>query len=115
MDDKCLFCRMIARQIETRKVHEDDLTFAFHDIDPKAPVHILIIPKEHISSLREVDESKKDILGHLLVTASKLAKEMEISESGYRLVINSGPDAGQAVGHLHLHLLGGRKLSWPPG
>lgn len=110
-----MFCSMVAGQIETKKVYEDDTTLAFHDIDPKAPVHILVIPKEHISSLREVEEGKKNILGHLLITASKLAEELGVSETGYRVVINAGPDAGQAVDHLHLHLLGGRRLSWPPG
>jgi len=115
MNDDCLFCKIAAKQIASKQVYEDELAFAFHDIEPGAPVHVLIIPKEHISSLREVDESKTSILGHLLVVANKIAKQLGVSESGYRVAINAGPDAGQAVDHLHLHLLGGRRLKWPPG
>jgi len=115
MNDDCLFCKIVSGQIESKKVYEDDLCFAFHDIEPRAPVHVLIIPKEHISSLREADESQENILGHLLIVASKIAKQMGVSESGYRIAINAGPDAGMAVHHLHVHLLGGRRLKWPPG
>jgi len=115
MSDDCLFCKIAAKQIESNKVYEDDVAFAFHDIEPRAPVHVLIIPKEHIPSLREVDDNQENILGHLLVVASKIAKDLSVSESGYRIAINAGPDAGMAVNHLHVHLLGGRRLKWPPG
>jgi len=111
----CLFCSIAAGDIESKKLYEDDTSFAFEDIDPKAPAHALIIPKEHISSLAVVDESKSDILGHLLVVANELSKQLGVNESGYRVVINAGADAGQEVAHIHVHLLGGRKLSWPPG
>ncbi len=114
-DPNCLFCKMVAGQIQTNKVYEDETVFAFNDIDPQAPVHVLVIPKEHIASLAEIDESKDNLMGHLLVVATKIAKDLNISDSGYRVVINTGKDAGQAVGHIHLHLLGGRDLKWPPG
>lgn len=106
---------MIAGQIETKKVYEDELALAFHDIDPRAPVHVLIIPKRHISSLKDVNENDQEVLGHLLLTASKVADKLGVGDTGYRVAINAGADAGQAVAHLHLHLLGGRKLDWPPG
>lgn len=114
-DSNCLFCKMVAGQMETKTVYEDEAAFAFHDIDPQAPVHILIIPKQHLSSLKVASNDQEQLLGHLLNIANKIAKDLGIDESGYRIVINTGRDAGQAVGHLHVHLLGGREMTWPPG
>jgi len=111
----CLFCRIIAKQIPADILYENEKVLAFKDINPQAPVHILIIPKKHISRISDLEESDKDIISELIFIAKKLAEEKGIAESGYRLVLNNNKDAGQAVFHIHLHLLGGRKLSWPPG
>lgn len=105
---------MIAGQVPTKKAYEDDKTFAFHDINPQAPTHILIVPKKHIAGLKEATPEDADIIGYCQLVAAKLARERDL-ENGYRTVYNVGPGAGQSVFHLHLHLLGGRKLSWPPG
>jgi len=110
----CLFCKMIAGEIPTKKAYEDDKTFAFHDINPQAPTHVLIVPKKHIVGLKEATPEDAEIIGYCQLVAAKIARERNI-ENGYRTVYNVGPDAGQSVFHLHLHLLGGRKLSWPPG
>jgi histidine triad (HIT) family protein len=110
----CLFCKMIAGQIPTKKAYEDDKAFAFHDINPQAPTHILIVPKKHIAGLKEATLEDAELIGYCQLVAAKLARERDI-ENGYRTVYNVGPGAGQSVFHLHLHLLGGRKLSWPPG
>lgn len=109
----CLFCKIIEGEIPSKRVYEDKDCYAFEDISPAAPVHILIIPKKHSASLNEAEDEK--LLGHLMMVAKDLAKEMQIDESGYRLVLNCGEDGGQSVAHLHLHLLGGRALGWPPG
>ena len=105
---------MIAGQIPTKKAYEDDKTFAFHDINPQAPTHILIVPKKHIAGLKEATPEDAEIIGYCQLVAAKIARERDI-ENGYRTVYNVGPGAGQSVFHLHLHLLGGRKLAWPPG
>jgi histidine triad (HIT) family protein len=105
---------MIAGQIPTKKVYEDEKAFAFQDINPQAPTHILIVPKKHIAGLKEATPEDAEIIGYCQIVAAKLARERDI-ENGYRTVYNVGPGAGQSVFHLHLHLLGGRKLSWPPG
>jgi histidine triad (HIT) family protein len=110
----CLFCKMIAGEIPTKKVYEDDKTFAFHDINPQAPTHVLIVPNKHIVGLKEATPEDAEIIGYCQLVAAKIARERDI-ENGYRTVYNVGPGAGQSVFHLHLHLLGGRKLSWPPG
>jgi histidine triad (HIT) family protein len=110
----CLFCKMIAGQIPTKKAYEDDKAFAFHDINPQAPTHILIVPKKHIAGLKEASAEDAELIGYCQLVAAKLARERDI-ENGYRTVYNVGSGAGQSVFHLHLHLLGGRKLSWPPG
>jgi len=110
-----LFEKIIHRQIPAEIVYEDDLVLAFKDIDPKAPVHVLIIPKKPIPRIAEAGADDQAVLGHLLLKAPEVAGKLGLKESGYRLVINNGPDAGEAVPHLHLHLLGGRRLSWPPG
>jgi histidine triad (HIT) family protein len=110
----CLFCKIIAGQIPAKKVYEDDLSFAFEDINPQAPTHVLIVPRRHIVGLNEAQPEDAAILGHLHLVAARLGRERGI-ESGYRTVFNVGPLSGQSVFHLHLHLLGGRRLAWPPG
>ena len=113
MDD-CLFCKIIRGEIASKKVYEDERTFAFEDINPQAPVHVLIVPKKHIIGLKEAQAEDADLLGYMQLVAARLAQERNI-ERGYRTVFNVGPGAGQSVFHLHLHLLGGRTLRWPPG
>ena len=110
-----IFEKIAAREIPARIAFEDDDVIAFHDVNPQAPVHLLIVPKRVISRLAETNESDQALLGRLLLTAAKVARDLGVSESGYRVVINSGPDAGESVPHLHLHLLGKRALAWPPG
>ncbi len=110
----CLFCKIIAGQIPASKVYEDERVLAFNDIDPKAPTHILIIPKQHIAGLNTAGEGDAEILGYMQLVAARLGREREI-EDGYRTVFNVGPKSGQSVFHIHLHLVGGRDLSWPPG
>lgn len=109
-----IFSKIIDRTVPAKIVHDDDLCLAFHDISPQAPVHVLVIPKKPIESLAHASGEDASMLGHLLATASKLAVDLGLTE-GYRVVINTGKDGGQSVDHLHLHLLGGRSLSWPPG
>ena len=109
----CIFCKIIEKKIPSKFVYEDDKVFAFEDINPQAPVHILIIPREHIADITQVKDP--GIIGQLYQAANKLAEEKGIKQTGYRLVINYGPHAGMAVHHLHLHLFGGRTLHWPPG
>ncbi len=113
--DNCIFCNIIQGKIPSQKVYEDDQDFAFKDINPEAPAHVLIIPKKHIESINELDEDNAQVIGHIYVAAKKIAKELGIAESGYRVVANCGRDAGQTVFHIHFHLLGGRNLNWPPG
>jgi histidine triad (HIT) family protein len=110
----CIFCKIVAGEIPSAAVYQDELGYAFADLNPKAPVHILVVPREHIGSLSETDESKRALLGHLLWTAAHIAREKGLN-GGYRVVVNNGQDGGQTVDHLHLHLLGGRALAWPPG
>ncbi|MGI8890668.1 MAG: histidine triad nucleotide-binding protein [Chthoniobacterales bacterium] len=110
-----IFEKIAAREISARIVFEDDEVLAFHDVDPKAPVHVLIVPKRVIPRLADAKKSDQAVLGKLLLTAKKVAGDLGIGESGYRIVINSGPDAGESVPHLHVHLLGKRALDWPPG
>ena len=110
----CLFCRIIRGEIPAKKVYEDNETFVFEDINPQAPTHVLIIPKTHIVDVKEAKAEDAAIIGKLHLTAAKIARDRKI-ESGYRTVFNVGPGAGQSVFHLHLHLLGGRTLAWPPG
>lgn len=110
----CLFCRIIAGEIGASKVYEDGRVFAFDDIRPGAPTHILIVPKRHLPGLTEAGPDDAELLGYLQLKAAELARARGL-KSGYRTVLNVGPDAGQSVFHLHLHLLGGRPLAWPPG
>ncbi len=107
----CLFCSIIKGEIPSTKVYEDETVYAFKDINPMAPVHVLIVPKQHISSVNEVTEENSAVIAHIYEVAAKLAKELGISESGYRVVSNCGADAGQTVFHLHFHILGGKKLN----
>ena len=111
----CLFCKIINGDIPSSKVYEDELVYAFRDIEPQAPVHILIIPKEHIASANELTEENASVVGHVFAVAAKIAKEEGFAEGGYRIVNNCGEDGGQTVKHLHFHMLGGRSLQWPPG
>jgi histidine triad (HIT) family protein len=113
--EECLFCKIIKGEIPCKKVYEDEYIFSFEDINPEAPKHVLVVPKVHISSINEITEQQKDLIGHIFISISKIAKELNISESGFRVVSNCGEDGGQTVNHLHFHLLGGRTLNWPPG
>lgn len=110
----CLFCKIINGDIPSEKVYEDDLVYAFKDINPEAPVHFLIVPKEHIKSAYELDETHKELVGHVFLVAKKVLEEMGI-ENGFRIVNNAREDGGQTVDHLHFHVLAGRSLNWPPG
>ncbi|HOB88348.1 MAG: histidine triad nucleotide-binding protein [Bacillota bacterium] len=110
----CLFCKIARKEIPADIVYEDDDVLAFRDIRPQAPVHVLVIPKRHIASLADLTQEDKDVMGHVTLVASRLARDLGVSE-GYRVVINCGKDAGQSVFHIHMHLLGGRSLGWPPG
>jgi histidine triad (HIT) family protein len=110
-----IFSKIIAREIPARIIYEDDLCVAFHDVNPQAPTHILVIPKKEILRLTAAGTDDKALLGHLLLTARDIAKKEGIGESGFRIVINSGPDGGETVPHLHVHVLGGRHMDWPPG
>jgi len=111
----CIFCKIIAGEIPGKKIYEDDEMLAFHDINPMAPVHFLIIPKKHLGSLFEVEETDTPLLGRLLKKAQELARQQGCDEKGGRFVINTKTDGGQTVDHLHIHFLGGRALGWPPG
>jgi histidine triad (HIT) family protein len=110
-----LFEKIIARQVPATIVYEDDLVIAFKDIKGQAPAHVLIIPKKPIPRIAEATAEDERVLGHLLLKAAAIAKELGVDQSGFRLVINNGPDAGESVPHLHCHILGGRALGWPPG
>ena len=114
MSGKTIFKRIIDKEIPARIVYEDELCLAFHDVNPQAPVHVLVIPRQEIPSLAHAAESDSPLLGHLLSTVRKVAVELGLA-NGYRVIINCGPDGGQTVDHLHLHLLGKRSLGWPPG
>ena len=113
--DDCLFCRIITGQLPATKVHEDDHVVAIRDIAPRAPTHILLMPKEHIASAADLTREHGPLLGQLFETAAAIARSEGIDEQGYRLVTNVGAWGGQTVDHLHLHLMGGRSMTWPPG
>lgn len=112
---ECIFCKIAAKKIPARIIHEDDLAIAFEDINPQAPVHTLIIPKKHISTALDITEEDHAIIGQLFHIAAQIARDKDIADKGFRLVMNTNADAGQAVFHIHLHLLGGRSMHWPPG
>lgn len=111
----CIFCKIISGDIPSNKIYEDDKVYAFNDINPEAPVHFLVIPKEHIESANALNENNVDIVAHIFKVINKLVVELGIAEKGYRIVNNCGEDGGQTVKHLHFHVLGGRSLQWPPG
>lgn len=111
----CLFCKMVAQEIPVKIVYEDDKLIAIEDINPAAPVHILLIPREHISSLNDITEDQLELMGHIQMAAAGLARKLGIAADGYRLLNNCGKWGGQDVLHIHYHLLGGRQLGWPPG
>ncbi|MGE4357154.1 MAG: histidine triad nucleotide-binding protein [Candidatus Omnitrophota bacterium] len=115
MTKDCIFCKIINREISASIVYSDKEIIAFNDINPQAPVHIIIIPRKHIEKISDITEGDSELMGKLVLVAQRLAKEKNISDSGYRLVFNCNRDAGQTIFHIHLHLLGGRKFSWPPG
>jgi len=110
----CLFCRIIAGDLPAKKVYEDQHTFAFEDIHPQAPTHVLVVPKKHIRGLKEASTEDAEVIGRCHLVAAQIARQRAV-ENGYRTVLNIGPGAGQSVFHLHVHLLGGRSLAWPPG
>jgi histidine triad (HIT) family protein len=114
-DPKCLFCRIMTGEIPAGKVYEDDHSFAFRDVNPQAPTHVLLIPKKHISSLNEASAEDHAVLGHLLRVAPQIARQEGVADNGFRVVVNTGADAGQSVWHIHLHIMGGRSMAWPPG
>ncbi len=111
----CLFCQIAEGQLQSDIIYQDDRVLAFSDIDPKAPIHKLIIPRKHIATLNDLSEQDTDLVGHMLQVARQLAQQLEVAQDGYRLVFNVNEGAGQAVFHIHLHLLAGRPLTWPPG
>lgn len=113
--EDCIFCKIIAGDIPSSRVHEDHMCVAFDDLNPQAPAHILIVPREHVDSLDKADGENKDLLGHLLLSAAEIAREKGFADDGYRVVINTNADGGQTVFHLHIHLLGGRPFIFPPG
>ncbi|MCL1802247.1 MAG: histidine triad nucleotide-binding protein [Eubacteriaceae bacterium] len=114
MDENCIFCKIINKELPSTVLFEDSEALAFKDINPQAPAHVVIVPKKHYSDLFEVAEGD-GIVAHLHFIAAKLARDLALSDTGFRLVMNCGEDGGQSVGHLHFHLLGGRSLGWPPG
>ena len=113
--ENCIFCKIAAGDIPSNKVHEDEVCVAFNDLDPQAPTHILVIPKDHIDSLDKAEANQKATLGHLLLTAAEIARSKGFADDGYRVVINTNGDGGQTVFHLHVHLLAGRPFVFPPG
>jgi len=115
MSGDTIFGKIIRKEIPANIVYEDDLCLAFTDISPQAPTHILVIPKQPIPKLTDVTNADKELLGHLLLTVKKVADDAGLTENGYRVVINTGNDGGQTVFHLHMHILGGRSMQWPPG
>lgn len=113
--DNCLFCKIAAGEIPSQKVYEDDLIYAFNDIEPQAPVHVIIIPKVHIASANEITEANSEYISRIFESIPKIAKDLGISEEGYRVVNNCGEKGGQTVHHIHFHLMGGRQFMWPAG
>ena len=112
---ECLFCKIATQAVPATIVYQDDLIIAFDDIHPKAPHHKVIIPRKHISTLNDLNDEDNHLVGHMVQSASKLAKDLKIAELGYRLIMNCNADGGQTVFHIHVHLLGGRSMAWPPG
>ena len=115
MSAECLFCRVVAGQIPASRVHEDDTVLAIRDISPQAPTHLLVLPKEHVASAADLGPEHAPLVGRIFAVAADLARSEALAEHGYRIVTNVGDHGGQSVDHLHFHLLGGRRFSWPPG
>lgn len=111
----CIFCKIIKREIPSKIVYEDDSVLAFEDVNPQAPVHTLVIPKKHIPTSLDIPEGDNGLIGHMVQVANSIARDKKISERGFRMVMNCNSDAGQTVFHIHLHLIGGRVMHWPPG
>jgi histidine triad (HIT) family protein len=115
LDPHCVFCKIIQKKIPSKIVYEDTTVTAFEDVNPQAPVHTLVVPNKHIPDINSMTEADRELIGHLFLTAIKIAKKNGLDSKGYRMVINNGSGAGQTVFHLHLHLLSGRSFTWPPG
>ena len=115
LEPNCIFCKIIEKRMPSKTVYEDHLVTAFEDVNPQAPVHLLVVPKKHIPEIHSMTEADKDLIGHLFLTAKKIADDAGLDSKGYRMVINNGAGAGQTVFHIHLHILSGRRFSWPPG
>ncbi len=113
--EACIFCRIVNKEISAKIVYEDEKVLAFYDINPQAPFHILVVPKKHISTLLELSEEHKELIGHIYLTINKIAQDLGFSESGFRVVVNCKELAGQTVFHIHFHVLAGRPMDWPPG
>lgn len=111
----CIFCSIARGEVPAHIVRQDEDTVAFRDLNPQAPVHVLVIPRRHITSVNELETADRHVVGALFLAAREVAAAEQIAESGYRMVVNAGPDAGQTVSHVHLHVLGGRSMKWPPG
>jgi histidine triad (HIT) family protein len=111
----CIFCKIVEKKLPAKVIYEDDLSLAFDDINPQSPVHTLVIPKKHISTNLDIKEEDNILIGHLFQVANKIARDKGIAERGFRLVMNCNPESGQTVYHIHLHILGGRQMHWPPG
>ncbi len=111
----CLFCKLANKEIPTEIVYESDQVFAFKDVSPQAPCHVVVIPKKHISTINDLGPGDSELIAEMMLTAAKLAKELKIDASGYRVLFNCNPEGGQDIYHIHLHLLGGRQMTWPPG
>jgi histidine triad (HIT) family protein len=114
-DPSCIFCKIVAKAIPAKLVHEDDHFVVFQDINPMAPVHVLIVPKEHIASVNTLKNDHDPVAGQIMFLAKELAEKLNVSKTGFRLVMNTGAQGGQSVDHMHMHLLGGRAMTWPPG
>ncbi len=114
MSDDCLFCKIIAGEIPSEKLYEDDLAFVFKDIRPAAPHHFLVVPKKHIPTINDVTDSDRELVGHLFQAAARVCKDLGVAESGYRIITNVNRDAGQEVFHIHFHVLAGLKMGWQP-
>ncbi len=113
--EDCIFCKIIKKQIPCDLVYEDDKVIAFNDISPQAPIHVIIIPRQHIEDLNSIKQESSEVIGHIFMVVREIAKKLGVAENGYRIVSNCGEQGGQTVQHIHFHLLGGRMLQWPPG
>lgn len=111
----CVFCRIAEGEVPSTPAYEDERAVAFHDLNPQAPIHLLVIPRRHVESVADLPDADADLAGHLLLVAARAAREAGLEEDGYRVVANAGAHGGQTVSHLHLHVLGGRQMTWPPG